>query len=268
MALKFPTDEKRNFRKNLVKRHKLVGYLDEWLANEPAGFEFKYEVKGEDDAFHPSGDCLPSLKELYYKATQPKVPKEWGTAMQKTFAVGHFWHQLLQYGTLQLGLAKPDAIEQRGMYGWGELVPAGLSERPMIGHWKPYHWCSGAGDIAPLELPRHGQYLVDFKTMHDFDFKTEGVPKHVADKYEAQINIYMSLFDLEKALIVPVQKGTPHDFKEFEYVRNQPLIDAIFFKWEVVSELLDEGVEHKELELDMLSKELTLNGLFLGPIAQ
>lgn len=260
MALAFPKDDKRNFRKNLVKRHKLVGYLDNFLANEPTGFSFQYEGKEKDTAWHPSGHCTPSVSELYHIASTPQKNSEHGTNTQKNFLVGHFWHQLLQWSIVQIGLAPQSAIERKGVRVWNN-EDLSSTDPP-----RPYNWATGAGDVAPCTIPRHGEYLVDFKTMHDRDFKTEGMPNWCAEKYEAQINIYMDMFDLEKALIIPVQKGTPHEFKEFTFARNQPLIDAIYNKWEMVAGLLDETPS--QLELDELDEEFKLNGYFQGPIAQ
>lgn len=257
MPAKLPAnlDKKLNFRRNLVKRHKFVGYLDEWLASEPEGFEYKHVVKQDDNAWHPSGHCVPNVTELYHYAITPHEAKEYGPNTIKNFSIGHFWHQLLQYGTLQLGLAAPDAIERVGVKVWGfdsDLEPT------------PYHWCRGAGDVAPLVLPKYGEYLVDFKTMSGRHFKEVGLPSGFEERYEAQINIYMELFDLEKALIVGVQKDTPHEFKEIEFIRNQPLIDAVLRKWEFVSECIDVGESPTRMDNDYFS----LNEYFQGPIAQ
>ncbi len=100
--------------------------------------------------------------------------------------------------------------------------------------------------MAPCSIPTHDDYVVDFKTMGDHDYRQTGVPTWCANKYEAQINIYMDLFDLDKALIVAIQKGTPHDFKEFEYRRNDTLVDAIYKKWHIVSDALDAGIPPEE----------------------
>ena len=270
--MKFPVDKakKLNFRRNLVKRHKFVGYLDEWFANEPEGFEYTHTAKGEDDAWHPSGHCTPSVIDLYYAATDPD-PHEWGASMNKAFAVGHFWHQLLQHAVLQIGLAKPEDIERVGVRDWGERIftppePSSTGAVNAVLHqsYKPYHWVKGAGDIAPLRLPKHGEYLVDFKTMGSRHFKAQGLPDGFEEKYEAQINIYMDLFDLEKALIVGINKDTGHEFKEIEFVRNQPLIDAIYRKWEFVSECIDAEIVPSQLDADCFS----LKGYFQGEIAQ
>lgn len=263
MPMSFPKDkdQKLNFRRNLVKHHKFVGYLDEWMASEPEGFEYKHEVKKPDDAWHPSGHCTPTVTELHHFTTHSQIAKNWGCAMNKSFAVGHFWHQLLQYGVLQMGLAKPEDIEREGMkvWEWYDPNPPLRETAP-----KPYHWAKGAGDLAPLRLPEYGEYVVDFKTMNSRSFKSEGIPRGFEEKYEAQINIYMNFFDLEKALIVGINKDTPHDFKEIEFVRNQPLIDAVYRKWEFVSECIDVGESPSTLDDDHFS----LDGLFQGPIVQ
>jgi hypothetical protein len=246
MPLKLP---KHDFTRNLVKRHKLVGHLDRYLAVEVEEFEFKYEPKKSDDAWHPSGHCTPAVTDLYQIATGNVERKEWGAGMLKTFMVGHFWHQLLQKAVVDIGLAPQEAIEVVGKDSWAD---------------KPYHWATGAGDIAPCSIPGHGDYVVDFKTMSSLQYRANGVPDWAADKYEAQINMYMHFFELDKALIVAVCKDSPHDMKEFEYVRNQELIDAVIDKWKFVSECLDSHTPPSALDDD----EFTLYGLFKGPIAQ
>jgi hypothetical protein len=261
MSQKFPKSSQFNFNKNLVKRHKFVTHLDTFLASEPTGFEFKYESKVGDNAWHPSGDCLPSVTDLYEKATTPYVPRDISSSLQKTFLVGHFWHQVLQWATVEIGLAEPWAIECKREFDWSD---SGGSFNTRLEDRKPYHWISGSADIAPLVLPNSDEYLVDFKTMGNHDYKSAGMPAWAALKYEAQINIYMELFDMEKSLIVAVQKDSPHDMKEFEFRRNQPLIDAIFDKWKFVSELVSANQPPSELD----NEEFKLDGLFEGPIAQ
>ena len=249
MALKLTGKHfnKDNVVKNLVLNHKLVTHLDKAIAQFDEQWEFKYEAKEIDDAWHPSGDCTPSLHELYHKAQHPEDPREFGPSLRKTFMVGHFWHQYLQHIIVhKLEFAQPGHIERRGWRGWGEeygpnrgrQLPSGV-----ITNWEPYHWATGSADVAPCAVPGWGTGIVDFKTMKSIDFKRPYVPAYAADKWECQVNIYMDWFDEERALIVGIQKDSPHEMKEFEYHRNQPLIDAIYEKWEIVSECLDEGVE-------------------------
>jgi hypothetical protein len=316
VALKFPKSDKYNFTRNLVKRHKLVPYLDRYLGDEVKDFTFTYEAKKHDDAWHPSSHCTPSVTELYGIVTEDQGPKDWGVAMLKTFMVGHFWHQLLQKAVVDLELAAPCAIERKGVRVWKDIKPADVEkwDHPhaearnyyamdcyrkedlywynypeqkdgritdeMIAKWPddelvmgkirpaPYHWATGAGDVAPLVLPTHGEYAVDFKTMSANQFKpfesTGQLPDWAKDKYEAQINIYMDFFDLEKALIVGVCKDSPHTFAEAEFHRNQPLIDAIYDKWEFVSECID----HEWVPTIIDDEEFDLTPFFKGPVAQ
>lgn len=237
---KFPlaTEKRLNARRNLVKRHKLVGLYDEFLSNELTDFTFEVSPKLKDDGWHPSGHCLPGVTELYYHAMHPDEHEKFGVSMLKTFVVGHFWHQVLQHATLKLGLAIPESIERRGIRGWKDGIHA--VEWGTV-DYAPYAYCTGQGDVAPCTIPGHGEYLVDYKTMNNVSFKvTEAgvLPENVSPKYEAQVNIYMDFFNLEKALIVCVQKDTPHNFSEIEFHRNQLLIDFIYERWEFVSECI------------------------------
>lgn len=266
MALKFKTTDK-NFTRNLVKKHKLVPHLDRFLGVDPEEFEFRYEPKVADSAWHPSGHCIPPPSVLYELAINTNYapsgnpdglkvkPQDIPTSLRKTFLVGHFWHQLLQYGITELGLAHESAIERKGKSVWGTIED---------GSPKPFHWATGAADVAPCSIPGHGDYLIDFKTMGNHAYKGNSLPNGFAEKYEAQINIYMDWFQLEKGLIVCVQKDTPHDMKEFEFEYNGDLVGAIYDKWEFVSECLNAGTPPTETEDKIFDVEEYLK----GPVAQ
>lgn len=230
---------------NLGQKYKLVPFLDKAMTTFDEPWQFSYTEKGTDDAWHPSGSCTPSVSELYkiakeYTDTHP--PGLTGTSekvvtkaqTRKAFMVGHYWHQLLQYLVLhKLEFCEHEAIEVKGEKVWSP--------------GKSFGWATGSGDIAPCTTP-NWTGVVDFKTMASAQFKQPHVPKWAAVKYECQINIYMDFFDLDHGLIVAINKDTPHDFKEFEYVRNQELIDAIYAKWEFVSECLEHEVEITEAD--------------------
>jgi hypothetical protein len=280
VTLKFPKSDKYNFTRNMVKNYRLVTYLDRFLAKEPAGFTFTYEAKEKDDAWHPSGHCTPPPTVLFDHAVHQEE-HQFDVAMLKTFAVGHFWHQLLQYAVVKMDLAEPEAIERKGIRVWqSEHHHEQCSMNCVGGHsedcmaWKiketvplPWQWAPGAGDVAPLVLP-DWMGVVDFKTMSSHQFKgveKGGVlPDWCAHKYEAQINIYMDFFDQENGLIVAVQKDSPHAMAEVEFRRNQELIDAIYDKWEFVSECL--AAEERPSELDDGAFDFT--DLYTGPVTQ
>lgn len=225
MAIKL---EKTAFVKNLIKGHKLVPHIDKAIGEGEFKWSADFEPKQGDDAWHPSGDCTPTPLQLYAKATTESSTQP-STSLRKSFQVGHFWHAYLQYIIVErLEFASWDEIERTGEKRWAE---------------GPYRWARGNADIAPCHIPIHGDYLVDIKTMKSPDFNQSGLPSWCAAKYECQMNIYLDWFDLEKAIILSVCKDSPHDFKEFEFRRNQPLIDAIYSKWKLVGDCVEAGVE-------------------------
>lgn len=233
MTLAIKLDQSK-LLKNLVVRNKFVTHVDKALGKEEFTWGAKFHPKEGDDAFHPSGDCTPSVHALWKKATGRTQSSEISSSLRKTFAVGHFWHAYLQFITVEiLEMADWDAVERKGETRWGEGA---------------FNWATGSGDIAPVTIPTHGEYLLDFKTMNGFDFRKKAMPDWTADKWECQTNIYMDWFDLDKAIIVGIQKDSPHDMKEFEFHRNQPLIDAIYKKWKLAGACIREDIEPPEEE--------------------
>lgn len=246
MALKLRTTknvDRNKFVQTFVNKDKLTPILEKEIAKGEFAWEYKFKGKEGDDAWHPSSHCTPSIHELWQIATSPPEERKLSSSLLKTFQVGQFWHQYLQEVALRSGVVVPMAIECVATRIWAEDNTYGPIPSAKLATPKAFHWVSGAGDLAPATIPVHGEYLVDFKTMRGGDFNQPGLPNRFAAKYECQINIYMELFNLDKALIIGIQKDSPHDLKEIEYERNQPLIDAIFEKWRAVGEFLDEGVE-------------------------
>lgn len=251
MTIKF---DKTKLTKNLGQNNILVPYLDRVFDTFDEPWEFKYESKKSDDAWHPSGDCTPGVTTLYKKATSEKQERATGPVL-KSFMVGHFWHQLIQHVIVhKLELCGPEVIERKEQKVWGTLWEPEDWEIPPP---KAYHWVTGSGDIAPLETKRW-RGIVDIKTIGGEQFKTckttKRLPARFESKYLCQIQIYMDLFQEEKGLILGVNKDSPHDFIEFQYQRDQRLIDAIYNKWKYVSECLD----RKEAPTEEADKEFVL----------
>lgn len=228
------------FRNNLVNKNKLTPHLEKAIAEGEFHWEYKFEGKVSDDAWHPSGHCTPSINDLYHFAVEGhKDERKFTPALLKTFQVGHFWHQYLQWIVLhRLEFCDPSSIERKGRCGWGTGY---IHDHSDVEEFDPFHWVTGSADVAPCEIPGQGEFVIDYKTMGNHDYRRPGLPDWCANKYEAQINIYMDFFDLEHGLVIPIQKDSPHDFREFEFERNQPLIDAIYEKWHIVSYHLDEN---------------------------
>lgn len=242
MAIKLKSSP---FVKSLIKNHKLAGHLDKALLEGEFEWDAKFSPKRGDTAWHPSGDCLPSPLALYHKATEDEPGRGPTPSLLKTYTVGHFWHAYIQWIVVErLGFASWDEIERKGETVWARKSYGDAG--PKAGEPKPFHWATGAADIAPCHVPGYGECLVDIKTMGSFDFKKSGIPDWCAHKYEAQVNIYMDWFDLEKCIILCVSKDSPHDYKEFIFHRNQPLVDAIYDKWKLVSDCIDQKVPPPE----------------------
>lgn len=233
MAIKLKKDA---FVKNLIKGHKLAGHIDKAIGQGEFKWTAEFAPKQGDDAWHPSGDCTPAPHALYEKAmvtstTQPSI------GLRKAFTVGHFWHAYIQHIIVErLEFSSWDEVERKGIRAWSATL---TNENKN----KPYQWATGFADVAPCHIPVHGDFLVDIKTMGSHDFKQQGLPAWCASKYEAQLNIYMDWFDLERAIILAVSKDSPHEFKEFMFERNQPLIDTIYSKWKLVGDCVEAGIE-------------------------
>ncbi len=259
MALKL---DKTAMVKNLVRRTKLAYHLDRAIGEGDFVWDFQYHPKQEDTGWHPSSHCTPSPAELWHHAIdsngaqdhladgsapiQKNRQEGFSSTLYKTFMVGHFWHAYLQWILVnQLDFARPKAIERRGVKGWGSNLVSGQhsGKGKDVHHYRDWHYVTGSADVAPVYLPTYGEFLVDFKTLNSHMFKPNVPPGDTIIKWECQVNIYMDFFDLDRALIVGINKDAPHDFKEWEFERNQPLVDALYGKWRLVSTCIEEGVE-------------------------
>lgn len=225
MAVKI---DKTRFTREFANKSKLVHFIDRAIERTPEfEWEAKFSPKKPDKGFHPSSDCLPSALNLYQSIAYPEA-RVIGCDLKKTFTVGHFWHQYLQYVLVELlEFASWDDIERHATHIWGD--------------GKDYEFVSGSTDAICNILD--DRYLIDIKTQKSIDFRLNHLPEWCADKYRCQINIYMDLFDIDQAIILCVNKDSPHNFKEYMFARDQKLIDAIYKKWKIVGECLKEGVE-------------------------
>jgi hypothetical protein len=246
MALKL--GPQREWVKKLASSNCVVPLIEQAI-DRLGEFEWEasFAAKASDDAWHPSGDCTPSLLDLYLKATGQAEYRSIGVGLRKTFMVGHFWHAYLQAVLVQAELAAPAQIEQRGMFGWG---PVEARHFDHIGDipWSPWHWSTGSIDVADMHIPAvNAPAVVDFKTMKPTDFSRNDPPAWTADKWECQLNVYMDWTHTEHAFVVGIDKASG-EFKEFHYERNQDLIDAIYLKWHLVAECLVEEITPPEDE--------------------
>lgn len=271
MPTKLP--KRKGFTKAFSKT-KLGYLLDKEIGKGEFVWEYKYTPKEGDYGWHPSGHCTPTLSELYLFAASEEVlldeqiQKEVGVApaprvieapLSKIFQVGHFWHQYLQEICLRAGLCDEASVERRGEKAWATQTFYTGGGGDGIEVPKPFHFTTGSADICPMEIPGHGEYLIDFKTMGSHQFRGNTPHALTMEKWECQLNVYMDFFDMEKAIILGINKDAPHDYKEFEFHRNDKLIHQLYYKWMLVAECLDEGVAPPEDEVVELSIKGAMN---------
>lgn len=211
------------FLKNLAKREIIVPYLNAYIGK---GGDFDIKInsfKAKDDHFHPSGDCTPCPRSLYAKFNGDLPARTLDYRSYKTFMVGHFWHAWIQDILVTTGLSKEDDIE----------IQCGKEQNG----WKAV----GFAD-AIVEVPKKGRYLLDFKTMNGVDFSSQAVRPFLLEKWTAQVNCYMDWLGLDQAIIIGIQKDSPHEFREVSIAKDQLLLDKIYAKWDYVTEALKEGI--------------------------
>lgn len=250
------------------KKQILAPYIDKELRTFDEPWKASFEPKGGDTAWHPSSHCDMSPTKLYNYAVdymdttdEPSEALPISESLRKSFAVGHFWHQFLQYiVTEQLKFCTWDTVEHRGSNIWKYKNKISGSHLP-----EPFHWATGSADHSEIDLPSGWNGIIDYKTINGPIFSKiskEEIPFNefgFAAKYECQINIYMDFFDKDKGMIFGICKDSPHAFHEWIFERNQSLIDAIYAKWSYVSDCLDKE-EAPDPEVQF---ELPLQGVAL-----
>jgi hypothetical protein len=276
----------RTLMQSLNLGYRVAPAIDNWLDNNPEKeWGFHFEPKIPDDAWHPSGDCTPSVYDLWLKATGAAVRKPLSVGLKKTFGVGHYYHQWIQWILRdELQWCKPEDVERRGGSWWGEreflehadydnptpapenawgLWPGKMCDDRLEGYFKPspFHWSTGSADIAPLVLPDATNLLFDIKSISGSDAKFDTPPARYVDKWECQACIYLDWFpECEEAIFFGVSKENPHGFKEWVFKPNPPLVEAIYEKWQLVTFLIDEGITPDEEDADLWI-DLPLQGI-------
>lgn len=219
-----------SFTKNLRRDEILVPHLNTWFQNGVFPDEIPFSVhmnKEKDDAFHPSS-ALKCSQEIF-ALRRGDLPDEMiASDSQKNFMVGHMYHGLLQWIIVEgLGFAEWDDIEKEFDFKFD--TPAG----------NPYR-VRGFLDVAQCTVPNRGEYLVDVKTMNSRIYST-GLPDSMYAKYSAQVKLYLEFVDLDDAIILCVEKDTPHRFKEILIKRDTAFVEETVVRWESVVDALTSG---------------------------
>lgn len=165
--------------------------------------------------FSPSSDTLTPVEELVEKYTIGSVEEPITGAMRRTFDCGTMWHEYIQNILKAMGFIDDDGVEK---YMLKKI------ERP-----HGFAYTSGLGDLVGVDIPGHGKWLIDIKTMNARSF--DNPPSDLMAKYIAQINLYGEWFDYKKLMILAIRKDSPHNFKEIIVPYDENLVFSIYDRW-------------------------------------
>ena len=182
--------------------------------------------KKDDGHFHPSSDALLSPKELWDRKKSKSEPIS--SALRRTFDCGHMWHGYLENILIDMEFIKLEHVE---VYRTKKIV---TKRGGCIG--------AGTADLAEVNIPGYGTWLVDIKTMNKPLFET-GVDQHTLAKWNAQVNCYGDWFESEKMMILAICKDSPHAMREYIIQKDQRLLDEIYDRWAYVAQCLRVDME-------------------------
>lgn len=237
-----------NFVRGLAKKEKLTPHLRRYFNKGEFPDEIPIVIsanKEKDDAFHPSSDAATCLRAAFATRVGDLEREPIDGALHRIFHVGHMYHGWLQWVLVEgLGFSQWENIEREHRMSHGKVFSNDVDWRtdPEIealrqaGSW----WARGQADVAHCDIPGHGDYLIDIKTVNSFQFTT-GLPEDRKAKYELQTQLYMDWHDVDHALILLAQKDSPHDFKEIVFERDPEVAAAIYERWDALAAALAEG---------------------------
>lgn len=180
--------------------------------------------KPHDGFFHPSSDAFAPPSVLYQSMRGMLIHPRPSPALRRTFDCGHMWHGYLQAMLIEMGFVTEDNVER---YVTAERT----------GKFGSFTG-AGTGDLVNVEIPGHGTWLVDIKTMNKPEFE-QGASEFTFKKWNAQVNCYMDWFEADKAMILAVCKDSPHNMREYQIQRDDVLLGEIYDRWSYVRYCID-----------------------------
>ena len=213
----------------------LVPHIDSYFRARDFPKVWNIEIrnyKGSDGYYHPSSDCFMTPLDLWKKKKGLLISKPINPALQRTFDVGHMWHGYLQNIMVAAGLVQPSNVELH-------ITKTILESPEVIG--------SGTADLVDVQIPGHGSWLVDIKTMGKKEFDS-GANEYTMLKWKAQLSCYMDWLDTEKAMILAVCKDSPHVFREYQILKDDALLKQIYERWAYASYCFEKDIEPEERE--------------------
>lgn len=173
-----------------------------------------------DGYFHPSSHSLACQRDLYV-SFHPKLQH-----LRPKLSKGLAFYMTVNFGTAIHGLLQTQ-LEMCGL-----LVPGTVEYEYVCDH----HNVRGRID-AVIETPTAGPTALDIKTINSrgFSYLQSHAPK---ESWDAQVNIGMDHYGVDRGLILAVEAGYPWGLKEVTIKKNPELLDSIYGKWEKVTEAI------------------------------
>ena len=210
----------------------LVPHIDKYLNAAKFPPEWNITIpnrRASDPYYHPSSDCFLSPTDLWKK--RQGLLQGWpiNAALRRTFDCGHMWHGYIQNILIDMGFVTPENVERK-------LTHTILKTKDfeVIG--------AGTADLVDVQIPGHGEWLVDIKTMNKTEFE-QGASEYTMLKWKAQVSCYMDWLNVEKAFILSVCKDSPHNFREYQIVKDEKLLEEIYERWAYTEFCLAKGKE-------------------------
>lgn len=241
-----------------LKKGILTPHLENYFASSKEGREeiqIAFSMhKEHDDAFHPSSDPLTCSAALWAarQGHDMSDPRMADPEMQKTFAVGHMWHGLIYHLLVaELGFTDWEHVEQEVImhrndssghdalgiqFGFPNIDPMDVAPGP-----HDLWWARGHIDCSQVHIPGKGTYLVDIKTQNSRSFAAPTPPDYLWLKYQAQMHVYLDWVNLDKCIMLFINKDAPHSFKEIVIERDPEVAQLVYEKWDSVAEALRDG---------------------------
>jgi hypothetical protein len=197
----------------------LVPLIDSYQRQAKFPEKWNIEIrntKEPDGHFHPSSHAFAPPSLLCQDMKGMLLHSKPSPALRRTFDCGHMWHGYLQEMLIEMGYVKRENVERHAVV-------------ELEGRYGKFTG-SGTGDLVDVEIPGHGTWLVDIKTMNKVEFE-QGANAFTMKKWVAQVSCYMDWFNTDKAMILAVSKDSPHDMREYQIQKDVPLLQEIYDRW-------------------------------------
>jgi hypothetical protein len=197
-----------------------------------------HNEKEWDEHFHPSSDVFTDPEMLFLEKTQTFKRRPISANLRRTFDVGHLFHGYIESILQDMGLVSPQNVEREILHAY--VSPNGT-----------HFFGKGTADLVDVNIPGHGLWLVDIKTMNSQTFGAP--PDDLLKKYFAQVNCYGDWLGIQKMMILAICKDSPHDFREFIVPRDESVLQGIESRWSEAADLIYQaGESASSLALDQV----------------